>query len=348
MLLITSVAEVSAQSLLWSAEVVPYFDNREYTYERMQSETLFATRLTPTIGIAFGNHSIIAGVAWIQPIDSRIDQSKFKPTVYYRYATPQFSMSMGMFPRTQLIEPLDDFIQTDSSAFFSPNIQGALFQHTSRLGYVEALVDWRGIQTETTREAFMIVAQGRIHIAPWLFAGGAVVMNHLARAKNETPENTTFVTDNFMLRPYVGIDFSHKTVLDSLTLRCGYFSSFDRERGITSWQTAHAFIADLTLEWRFLGLRNKFYYGNAAQPFYDKFSSTLYQGEAYYTTDWHNRLDLYGYIFRNSFVNCFASVNFYFTPGNKVGCQQQLVVRAYINQSFKESHKKKDRIRNIF
>lgn len=341
-------AEISAQTLLWSAELVPYFDNREYTYERMQSETLFATRLTPTIGLAFGNHSIVAGVAWIQPIDSRIEHSRFKPTVYYRYDTPQFAMSMGLFPRTQLIEPLDDFLQTDSLAFFSPNIQGALFQHTSQLGYIEALIDWRGIQTETTREAFMIVAQGRIHITPWLFAGGAIAMNHLARAKNETPENATHVTDNFMIRPYVGIDLSHRTALDSLSLRCGYLTTFDRERGITPWQTSHAFVADLTLEWKFLGIRDKFYYGSAAQPFYDQFTSTLYQGEVYYTTQWHNRLDVYGYIFRNNFINCFASVNFHFTPNNHVGCQQQLVVRAYINQDFKEKTKTKDRIRNIF
>ncbi len=348
LLLLTSVAGASAQSLLWSAELVPYFDNREYTYKRMQSETLFATRLTPTVGIAFGNHSIVAGVAWIQPIDSRIEHSKFKPTIYYRYDTPQFSMSMGMFPRTQLIEPLDDFMQTDSLAFFSPNIQGALFQHASSLGYIEALIDWRGIQTETVREAFMIVAQGRIRMTPYLFAGGAVVMNHLARAKNELPENATHVTDNFMVRPYIGLDFSHRTVLDSLTFRCGYLATLDRERGVTSWHISHAFVADLTLEWRFLGLRDKFYYGSSSQPFYDKFGAMLYQGEAYYTAEWHNRIDLYGYIFRNSFINCFASVNFHFTPGNTVSCQQQLVVRAYINRSFKERHKNKDRIKNIF
>ena len=345
--LLVGTVSVSAQKLLWSAEVVPYFDNREYTYQRMQSGTLFATRLTPTVGVGFGNHGIVAGISWIQPIDSHIELSRFKPVIYYRYDTPAFAMSMGLFPRTQLIEPLDDFLQTDSLAFFSPNIQGALFQHRSHLGYVEALVDWRGIPTEKTREAFMIVAQGRIHITPWLFAGGAVAMNHLARAKNESPENVTHVTDNVMIRPYVGVDFSHRTVLDSLTLRCGYLTTLDRERGVTSWLTSHAFVADLTVEWRFLGLRDKFYYGSAAQPLYDKFQYTLYQGEAYYSTPWHNRLDVYAYIFRNSFVNCFASLNFHFTPGC-VGLQQQLVVRAYINQDFKQREKNKEKIRNIF
>ncbi len=347
-LCLLSVGVAQAQSLLWSAEVVPYFDNREYTYERMQSGTLFATRLTPTVGVSFGNHDIVAGVSWIQPIDSRIELSRFKPTLYYRYDTPQFAMSMGLFPRTQLIEPLDDFLQSDSLAFFSPNIQGALFQHRSKLGYVEALIDWRGLPTKTTREAFMIVGQGRINITPWLFAGGAVAMNHLARAKDEAPEAATHVTDNLMIRPYVGVDFSHRTVLDSLTLRVGYLATLDRERSVTDWMVSHAFVADVTVEWRFLGLRNKFYYGGAAQPLYDKFSSILYQGEAYYTAEWHNRLDVYGYFFRNSFVNCFASVNFYFTPGGKVGCQQQLVVRAYIDQDFKARNEKKEKIRNIF
>ena len=337
-----------AQSLLWSAECVPYFDNREYAYSRTPSATLFATRLSPTIGIGIGNHSIVAGVSWIQPIDSRWNEAAFKPTIYYRYDTPQFAMSMGLFPRTQLIEPLDDFIASDSLTFFSPNIQGALFQHRSKLGYVEALVDWRGLPTHTTREAFMVVAQGRINITPYLFAGGAVVMNHLARAKDEQPEQITHVTDNLMIRPYVGVDFSHCTPLDSLTLRCGYLGTFDRERGITDWLVSHAFVADLTLEWRFLGLRNKLYYGMAAQPLYDQFAATLYQGEAYYTAAWHDRLDVYGYIFRNSFVNCYASVGFYFTPDGNVGCRQVLTVRAYIDQNFKTRHKSGKHIRNIF
>lgn len=346
-MILSCATQCIAQKLLWSAELVPYFDNREYQYERMTSETLFAARLTPTIGVGFGNHSIVAGVSWIQPIDSRIELSSFKPTIYYRYDTRRFAMSMGLFPRTQLIEPIDDFACTDSLSFFAPNIQGALFQHRSDLGYVEAMVDWRGLPTETTREAFMVLAQGRINITPYLFAGGAAVMNHLARAKNEPAGHETHVTDNMMVRPYIGVDFSHRTVLDSLTLRCGYLLTLDRERGVTDWIASHGFVADLTVEWRFLGLRNKFYYGTPVQPLYDKMGQVLYQGESYYGTKWHNRLDIYGYIFRNSFVNCFASLNFHFTPG-QWGFQQQLVVRAYIDQDFKKRHKTKERIPNIF
>lgn len=296
-MIVSCVTQASAQKLLWSAELVPYFDNREYKYERMTSETLFAARLTPTVGVGFNNHSIVAGVSWIQPIDSRIELSSFKPTLYYRYDTEKFAMSMGMFPRTQLIEPLDDFANTDSLSFFSPNIQGALFQHRSQLGYVEAMVDWRGLPTKTTREAFMIVAQGRINITRWLFAGGAVVVNHLARAKDEPVGAETHVTDNIMLRPYVGVDFSHRTVLDSLTLRCGYLATLDRERGVTNWLPSHAFVADLTVEWKYLGVRNKFYYGTAAQTLYNRLGNTLYQGESYYGAPWHNRLDIYGYIY---------------------------------------------------
>ena len=156
------------------------------------------------------------------------------------------------------------------------------------------------------------------------------------------------IADNLMIRPYVGVDLTHYTPLDSLTLRCGYLATFDRERGVTDWLVSHAFVADLTLEWRFLGLRNRFYYGTAAQPLYDRFAALLYQGEAYYTADWHDRLDIYGYIFRNSFVNCYASIGLYFTPGGQVGCRQLLTVRAYIDQDFKARHKSGKRIRNIF
>ena len=346
-LILSGTVCITAQRLMWSAEVVPYFDNREYSYERMTSGTQFAVRLTPTIGFEWKNHSIAAGLSWIQPIDSRIELSRLKPTLYYRYNTQAFSMSMGMFPRTQLIEPLDDFMRSDSLSFYSPNIQGALFQHRSKLGYVEALVDWRGLPTETTREAFMIVAQGRIYITPWLCAGGAAALNHLARAKNEPAGHETHVTDNVMIRPYIGADLSHHMVLDSLMIRCGYLATLDRERGVTDWIISHAFVVDITAEWRFLGIRNKFYIGVPAQQLYNKMGATLYQGETYYGTPWHNRLDIYGYIFRNSFVNCFASINFHFTPG-EIGCQQQIVVRAYIDQDFKKKLQTKEKITNIF
>lgn len=346
-LIFSGTACITAQRLLWSAEIVPYFDNREYSDERMTSETLFATRLTPTIGVEWNGHCIVAGMSWIQPIDSRIELSRLKPTLYYRYDTQPFTIAMGLFPRTLLIEPLDDFVQSDSLAFFSPNIQGALFQHRSRLGYIEALVDWRGLPTETTREAFMVAAQGRINITSWLCMGGTAVMNHLARAKDELPGMETHVTDNVMLRPYIGVNLAHYTPLDSLMIRCGYLATLDRERGVTDWLTSHALVADVTAEWRFLGIRNKFYYGTAAQPLYNKMGNTLYMGESYYSAPWHNRLDIYGYIFRNSFVNCFASINFHFTPGH-VGCQQQLVVRAYINQDFKKRVQSRERISNIF
>lgn len=346
-LIMSGTACITAQKLLWSAEFVPYFDNREYAYEVTPSATLFATRLAPTIGVGMGHHSIVAGVTWLQPIDSRWSEARFKPTVYYRYDSHKFAMSMGIFPRTQLIEPLDDFICSDSLAYFSPNIQGALFQHRSYRGYVEALVDWRGLPTETTREAFMIVLQGRFNVTPWLNLGGAGVINHLARAKNEPIEQSTHVTDNIMLRPYVGVNLTDYTPLDSLSLQCGYLGTMDRQRGVTDWVVSHAFVSNLTAEWRFLGVRNKLYIGTGAQPFYKDLGNTLYQGDAYYSASWYDRVDLYGYIFRNHFVNCMASINVYFTSG-KVGWQQQLVVRAYINQDFNKQEERKERIRNIF
>lgn len=346
-LILSGTASISAQNFIWSAEFVSFFDNWEYKYKDMPLGTLFATRLTPTLGVAFEHHSISAGISWIQPIDSRLETAKFKPSIYYRYDTKPFAMSMGIFPRTQLIEPLDDFMCSDSTIFYSPNIQGALFQHRSDKGYVEALIDWRGIVSETTREAFMVVAQGRAYLNPWLNAGGAVALNHLALRQKTSPDFYDNVTDNFMIRPYVGVDFSHRTVLDSLTLRCGYLVTLDRERSVTDWIVSHAFVADLTIEWRFLGLRNKFYYGTPAMNFYDRMGSELYQGESYYRVPWHDRLDIYAYIFRNSFVNCFASVNFYFTP-EKLGWQQQFVVRAYIDQAFKKRNKSHTAISNIF
>lgn len=160
LLLVTLVAALlpaRAQEVAWSVDMTAFFDNREYSYSKVESQTFFGTRLSPEIGLRMGNSSIMAGASWVQPIDGSTQNARIHPTAYYRYQSSRFRMSMGMFPRTQLLENVPAILQYDSLTYFRPNIAGALFQYVHPKGFAELYADWRQVQTEVKREAFMVV-----------------------------------------------------------------------------------------------------------------------------------------------------------------------------------------------
>ena len=319
----------------------------EYGYSKVESQTLFGTRLSPEIGVRIGHSAIMAGASWVQPIDGSTENARIHPTVYYRYSSPRFRMSMGMFPRTQLIENEPAILQYDSLTYYRPNIAGALFQYVHPKGFAELYVDWRQVQTEVKREAFMVVFNGRWQPLPYLFAGGHLVMNHLARPRHSDDRYT--VTDNLIVSPYVGLDLTPCTPLDTLTLKAGYHLSLDRLRNVGTWHHPQGLLVDLRAEWRFLGLHNTFYKGGAQMPLYPQLGAQLNQGDPFYQSPTYNRTDIYAYLFRKSYLNCLASFNLHYTPGN-LDFQQQLVLRFYLDdQAWKERKTAKNRgyLKNI-
>lgn len=340
---------IMAQDILWDVDLTGFFDNREYKYPGQTSQTFFGTRLSPEIGIGVLNnkHRIMVGGSWIQPMGAKKDEGSLDLTAYYHYESPKFKMSFGSFARTQLIETLPAFLQYDSLTIFRPNITGALFQYIGHKGYGEIYIDWRQMQTEKRREAFIIVGSGRWQ--PGIFyAGGNIVMNHLARSKNATEGQS--VTDDMVVHPYVGLNLTRfVSPLDSLTIQCGYLLSLERNRGIGTWHHPQSITAEMLAEWRFIGLKNTFYAGGNQQPFYPQLGSQLNQGDPFYQAKLYNRTDIYFYFFRNRFVNCMASVNFH-TTRSHVDLQQQLIVRFNLNnESWKKRNEPsgKNRLKNI-
>lgn len=346
---VLGIQPLTAQKFLWEADFVGFFDNREYKSHNQQSQTLFGTRLSPQVGIGTedGRFRFMAGASWIQPIDTKVKDATIIPTIYFRHITPSFKMSFGIFPRTQLIEQLPDALFYDSLLYFSPNIRGALFQYERKKGYAEAYVDWRTMQTETDREAFTIILKGRYNMGLF-FLGANVMMNHLARSKN-SPDNIS-VMDDMVFNPYAGIDLSHRTFLDSLSIKCGYLNSLERNRGDGSWYNCKGFLSEVVLQWRFVGVKNIFYVGENQQPFYRQYGALFNQGDPSYQSS-YNRTNIYCYFYQNSFVSCLASVNLHISKNAPMGSQQQLVVRMNLN-NLNGSQKKKERqesiLKNIF
>lgn len=301
----------------WEVNMGGIFDNREGDDKMYEDKTFFMVTLAPEFGLRFTAKDRIAGGAvWNQPLENGVKDSKLLPTLYYRHDSDTWKFSFGMFPRTQLKEKLPGFLWCDSLAYFQRNIRGALVQYNHRNGFFDAYIDWRQMQTETRREAFNVMFHGDWHPKGKAFLLGAhILMNHYAKTRHAGPEES--IVDNFLVNPYIGVDLSRKTALDSLKIRGGLLQTIERNRGNDNgWECPGGAWLEITAEWRWLGIKNSLYAGGELLPSYQEFGPQLYQGESYYQSSFYNRTDIYAKIIRNKFMNLEAQLNFNFAKDN--------------------------------
>lgn len=331
---------ISALEPVWSIDFGSVFDNSEGDGAYKEPKTTFFVTLAPEIGLKFTeNDRISAGALWNQPLENNVKNSKLYPTVYYRHDGPKWKFSMGLFPMTQLREPLPAFLWCDSLSYFQQNIRGALVQYEIPQGFFDAYIDWRGMQSKTVREAFNIVFHGEWRPKKRAFLiGGHALMNHFARSKDAPAEQK--VVDNFLINPYIGIDYSKKTILDSLVLKGGALFTIERDRRVGEWKAPGGFWMDIFMEWKFLGVKNSLYAGESLFPLFGEFGNLLYLGDAYYQSPFYDRLDVYARIYRNRFIELEAQLNFNFTKSH-FQFNQRLIVNIEINNLKERKHKTK-------
>lgn len=319
-LAISSGLYAQRPDLYWSVDLDAVFDNREGDTQHAAAKTIFQTQLAPEIGISLeeDRHRIAAGAVWTQPIGCEWEGHRISPTVYYRYQNNGLRFAMGMFGRDQLYAEMPNYIWNDSVKYAQRNIRGAMIGYRNERGYFQAFLDWRGMQTETQREAFNIIAGGeRSEAGGRLLWGGLAMMNHLALDKSGHPDQ--HVIDNLLYNPYIGVDFGRTAPglpLDSCTLRAGALGALTRDRGDGEWKTPVGVWADLYARWRWLELKNTFYSGGKLYPLYGRYSFILDQGEPYYAASLYNRTSV-GIIFlERKFVKVKASLDFNVAPSH--------------------------------
>ena len=311
--LIASSLSIKAITPTWNVEFGSIFDNREGDAKVLEPRTFFLVNLSPEIGIKFTSEDrIAAGVVWNQPLQNGIKNGKVMPTVYYRHEGKRWNFSMGLFPMSQLKEPLPGFLWCDSLSYYQKNLRGALVQFNNKNGFFESYIDWRGIQSKQTREAFNIVFHGETSFGKKPFiTGGYLMMNHFA--KTNVPNEDQHIVDNFMYNPFVGVDLSGITALNLLKIKGGILGAVERHRGVSGWTAPVGFNLDLEAEWKFLGVRNSLYAGGKLYRLYGEYGNLLYQGEAYYQSNFYDRLDIYANIYSNKYMRLEAQLNFNFS-----------------------------------
>ena len=165
---------------IWGVDAETVFDNREGDQTYSPQQTIFFSRLSPSIGVEFlDEHRLVAGTHYIQPIGIGYKENEFVPTAYYTFShkvvkevkrdssvlridgtnTPDFkvwSVSFGMIPR-RLSYRLPEILWSDSMDYYNPNIRGILLQCTkNNLAFHEISLDWRSLQSADQREAFNV------------------------------------------------------------------------------------------------------------------------------------------------------------------------------------------------
>ena len=330
-LFILIVNTLSAQRFIYDIDFLTFFDNRESHIPSYHSQTLFGARLSPEIGVEFndslyGNHQLLAGVSYIQPFGSTWRDIRLTPTIYYCYRQHGFDLSFGFIPWRNVKTHLPDYLRSDSLSYFSPNIQGVHFAYASRHGFAEFICDWRGMQSINTREAFRLLLTGEYH-HQWFFAGGNTQLNHLANRLN--PPVRDGVCDDITAQPFVGVNFSQLTPLDTLALRTSYIFSYQRDRKNNQLFINHGFLAELSIKWSFLQAENTLYIGDPLMPLYSQYGALLNQGESFFQHPIYNKTQFSVYIVQRPFVDISFSWNLHYVPHHPLAHQQLLT--AHLN-----------------
>ena len=355
---------------IWGVDAETVFDNREGDQTYSPQQTIFFSRLSPSLGVRFGKsehekinndgikkkytdvHKLVAGTHYIQPIGIGYKENKFVPTAYYTFShkvvkkvkrdssvliidgtnTPDFkvwSVSFGMIPR-RLSYRLPEILWSDSMDYYNPNIRGILLQCTkNNLAFHEISLDWRSLQSADQREAFNVNYNVRKYFHRYLrgispfFIGGNVQLNHLAK-RNPAPEGEG-VNDDMFAYPYIGWDFSDKTVFDRFRIKAGYAVSFDRCRAIGDWEVDGGLLADLHLLWKKIGIIETLYAGNKQFPLYPMYGSLLNMGDPHYQSSFYSLTSIYSPIVHNQHVNFEAFLDFHVTKEG-TSCYQRVVL----------------------
>ena len=349
LLLVTSLT-TRAQELIVGGEFATRFDNREYsgnTYD--VSQTLFSARLTPYLGVEWQKkHRMVVGVELMQHFGQNQGEreaflSDVKPVMYYQFRTQKVHAAAGIFTRDQLQGDYGHAIFGDSTTFYHSRLSGFMGRYISQQHkdtYVEAAIDWEGMQGVDTREKFRIMSAGRYTLDKGLYFGYGFSMLHFAGALNNKN-----VTDNMILNAHVGWKFQTKWSYD---IKARFIVAPQRARTAKpGWTNPCGAEIDFSISRWGLKLENELYIGDNLQPYLDIVSNPttgetfrqegLYAGERFYSTadNIYNRTWVgYGQLLCNKSIAIDAGILFHY-DGTGLGTSQQVKVSIFLERLFK-------------
>lgn len=285
LMLLLSVKISVAQNLDIHFNGFGFMDNREYSAFRDRSRTYSGVRTALDLGVNLDsvNHFRF-GANGIHEFGEKAFFSKADPVIYYNFTGKKgWTFDIGSFPRQDLITDYPIALLNDTLQYFRPNVQGLLTSYQSPWGKETIWIDWVSRQTSTDREQFIFGASGKYLPNPYgpFFLSHYFLLLHDAGAAVLLPND--FIRDNGGGQLRAGLNFSHKTFLDSLTFEAGGMLSLERTRGLDGFQIPKGFVAEINMSYKHIALRDNFYAGQGHNITY---------GDSFYSKKVYNRLDL--------------------------------------------------------
>lgn len=322
-------AAATAQEFTASVDANITFNNREGGDALRPDQTFLFTRLQPEVGIRIdrsgARHQLSGGVQWYQPINNDGRGHHVDPIIYYAFSRGNLTAAIGAIPRTFLPEE-PRYLRSDSLNYTDRRIRGFLVHNHGRRGSVSAYLDWRQMQSERQREAFLATVFGQYRLATRWWAGGWFRLNHLAK-RRKAPDGEG-VNDDITINPLIG--FSHSAGRHQLDISAGAVINLERARVDDKWRTPAGFTAAARWLYKWIDIEQNIYAGANLFPLYPRFGSQLNLGDTYYTDHFYSRTDLRAHIVQTSFVDLNLGISLHATD-RTFGFWQQVSCRFYIN-----------------
>jgi len=271
------------------------FDNRELYRSRFsRSMTVFAARLTPSVGLDYRqnsntSHRLMLGVDVMKDFGAKGRDVLGEVTLHYNlekdFGETALSLYAGVFPRSRMLDLYSEAFISDSLRFYDNNIEGLLVQIRRPNAAFEIGCDWMGQYGPQSRERFMVFSAGEAKVAPVLSAGYAAYLYHFANSWEQKG-----VVDNILLNPWLRFDFGHLAGLQRLSLKLGYLQGMQHDRAyVAGFVFPRGGEFDLEVRNWNVGLSNELFYGVDMMPYYNctdnagiKYGPELYYGSPFY------------------------------------------------------------------
>lgn len=252
-----------------------FLDDHEYDALIPLRKTISGTRTAIDLGLNVDslNHFVV-GTNALHEFGAIPYFLTLDPVAYYSRTEKNWLFNAGEFPRQDLLTQYPRALLNDTIMYYRPNVQGLLLRNTNKFGYETGWIDWISRQTPTQRNQFMAGQLGTTIPNPGhaFYISHYFLFEHNAGSKSDTAAD---IQDSGGGQLRLGLDYSHKTIFDSLKIEAGEMLTGHRTRSQYQFVFSHGFVASLFLSYKCFALFDEFYNGDPnyltyADPFYSK------------------------------------------------------------------------------
>ncbi len=252
-----------------------FLDDHEYDALIPLRKTNSGTRTAIDVGYNVDSlNSFVVGTNALHEFGGVPYFVQVNPVAYYKFQNKKILFNAGEFPRDSLLQLPRGLYNVDSAQYYRPNVEGLLLRVKSKFGFETGFIDWISRQTPTNRNQFMAGELGIFFPNPGhaFYISHAFLFEHNAGSKSDTAAD---IQDSGGAQLRLGLDYSHKTIFDSLRFEAGGQFTEHRIRSQYQFQASYGFVATVYIGYKRFSLEDQFYDGDPsdltyADPFYTK------------------------------------------------------------------------------